>query len=582
MPLPAGQDFVTLPLRASATDAAGNAASAMVDVIVDNVVPVLTITAPAANQVFNIADFSASGNVTISWTVTDGDPQARVNTVGGVAIGAGTSAPWPTVTTDNFRTYDVPVVASDRMSNSVTRNARFIVDRVAPTVSISPANDSRNVEPRDVTFTFSEEMAMVADPQVITPATSAPAGSWQGAARTVFTRSGLEPYSVFTASTASGVTDRAGNPATAATSRFHTSARIPFNGATVARGVWTYDVASDPDGVPMVVVSTKQPGPNYTIWSTMMNGSSATFSSWAFSVSNQYALNRLQAYAWRDINADLSAAPTRGASSASDEEVCGSFCIISPRLSRAYSAPGQAFTLESNYLLVPTPPYAPGDGTARVGVIDSNTYLRQPSLSYTLSAEPTVIAASGGRWNAATSPSLIPPANTSATIHVSSYMCTYGLGRWECGERWAAVTDVAPSAWWWKRDSGTPGNLSMATPENGCTMLSFPSSSGGRFIANIEDSAQRVCPGLCNMLLTVSKSDAPTSDFVVGKGAGNTLLGVGTTVGGAQLYRTTDCNTWTPVGSPLPGAVEFKPVLLGTQPGFFYVDAARDLRVHIP
>ncbi|MEW6432992.1 MAG: Ig-like domain-containing protein [Myxococcota bacterium] len=80
--LPTGQDFVTLQLRATATDSAGNTASAGVNLIVDNVPPVLTITAPTANQVFNMSNFTASGNVTITWTLTDGDPQASVKTVG--------------------------------------------------------------------------------------------------------------------------------------------------------------------------------------------------------------------------------------------------------------------------------------------------------------------------------------------------------------------------------------------------------------------------------------------------------------------------------------------------------------------
>lgn len=391
VPLPAGQDFVTLPLRASATDAAGNAASAMVDVIVDNVVPVLTITAPAANQVFNIADFSASGNVTISWTVTDGDPQARVNTVGGVAIGAGTSEPWPTVATDNYRSYDLPVVASDRMSNSVTRNATFIVDRVAPTVSISPANNSRNVEPRNVTLTFSEEMQGTLDPLVLTPSSAAPAGSWQGAARTVFARAGLEAYTAFTVTVAAGVTDRAANPVAATSSRFHTSAQVPFNGTALATGVWTYDVASDPDGVPMIVTATQFTSMNYSISTFVMSGATGTFSPWNFSLSSQQDVRGLQAHAWRAINADLTSTPMRGVSVATTEAYCNPLCVTTYPNRRAYVALGQAYTTESDYGLVPTPPIVVGaDGTASVGSSTAPpTRVCRPSASPWRSLRPS-------------------------------------------------------------------------------------------------------------------------------------------------------------------------------------------------
>jgi hypothetical protein len=125
----------------------------------------------------------------------------------------------------------------------------------------------------------------------------------------------------------------------------------------------------------------------------------------------------------------------------------------------------------------------------------------------------------------------------------------------------------------------------MATAEDGCTLMSYPSVASGRQVANIIDNNSRApCgPWYCLYVLDVTTTSAPTNDFVVGKGAGNTLLGVGTRGGGAQLYQTTDCGaTWTPVGAPVAGAQEFKPVLLGVQPGFFYVDSGRTLRLHVP
>ncbi|MEW5741090.1 MAG: Ig-like domain-containing protein [Myxococcota bacterium] len=592
VPLPTGQDFVTLSLRATASDAAGNMNSAMTDVIVDNVSPVLTITAPSASQVFNISNFTASGNVTISWTVTDGDPQAAVSTVDTFPV-TGTSTTYATAPTDNYRTYTVPVVAGDRAGNSVTRNAVFIVDRVAPTVTISPANGSRNVNPRQVTFTFSEEMnATPADPTTITPATSAAPGAWQGTGRTVFVRSGLEPYSVFTASTATGVSDRAGNPVVAASSRFHTSTRVPLNGAVVASGVWAYDVASDPDGVPMVLTVTQFSSTNYRIDTLDLNPVSGVFQPWQFSLSDRYSVLEYQAHAWRTVNADLTASPTRGVTVKAQEQTClGSppVCTTLARYYRAYVASGQPYVSEAGEGLIASPPISTGDGTAPVGFVNGQTYVRNPGVSHNLGLLPARVAPGSARWNVATAPALIPPANTSTGIWFSSHQCT-AVGvfapTWYCFPVASeVVSDAAPSAWWHRTSSTATPTLSFATAENGCTLMSYPSVASGRRIARVVDNNSRApCgPFACLYLLNTTYLSAPTSDFVIGKGAGNTLLGVGTAGGAAQLYQTTDCgNTWTPIGAPLTGATDFKPTLLGTSPGFFYLDSSRTLRLHVP
>ena len=589
IPLPTGQDFVTIPLRAIATDVAGNARATSVDVIVDNVAPVLTITAPTANQVFNISNFTASGNVTISWTVTDGDPQASVKTVGGTAPGPGTSAAWPTVTTDNYVPYNLAVVASDRMNNSVTRNATFIVDRVAPTVSISPANGSRNADPRTVTFTFSEEMSGTpADPHVLTPLSSAPAGAWQGATRTQFVRSGLEPYAVFTATTAAGVTDRAGNPVTPATSRFHTSAQLPVNGTAIAGSVWAYDVASDPDGLPMVITVTEA-APNYDYATYQMAGATGAFSAWSFAPTAQASVRGYQAYAWRTVNADLTATPIRGAWEDGTETVCAPTCNTQTRTRRAYAIGAVAPTVELFGNLVPSPAISGADGTGAIGFFNGETYTRSPSVSFSLGLTPARVAPGSVRWNIAAAPALLPPTNTAAEVWVSSYTCTgvvsFPILQYYCFPVASqVVNDAAPSASWAKIGSAAE-NMSLATAENGCTLLSYPSVSSGRRVVRINDTNSRApCPGpgVCLYALSTTPVSAPTSDFVVGKGAGNALLGVGTVGGWVQLYQTTDCGTWTPVGAPLSGAIEAKPTLVGAKPGFFYLDAARTLRVHVP
>lgn len=169
---------------------------------------------------------------------------------------------------------------------------------------------------------------------------------------------------------------------------------------------------------------------------------------------------------------------------------------------------------------------------------------------------------------------------------MASFRCTRAgfFSPWICDDRLGSVMDASTTAAWFKSGGGTLGNLSFATAEGGCTLLSYPSSSGTRKVANFVDTIDRHCawPTLCPVGLQVTTSSAPTVDFVIGKGAGTTLLGVGTSGGGAQLFQTTNCGTWTSVGSPVPGATEFKPALVGTKPGFFYLDPTRTLRVYVP
>jgi hypothetical protein len=582
--IPAGQDFVTLPLRAVATDGAGNSTTGSINVVVDNVAPVLTITAPTAMQVFNQSHFAASGNVNVAWTVSDGDPQGRVTSVGGSSIASGTSTAWPTVTTDNYTTYNLPVVATDRMGNSTTRAASFVVDRVAPTVVFSPAAGTRNVEPRQIAITFSEELAASPTaPLVLAPASAAPAGTWSGF---TYTRANLEPSTAFTASVASGVTDRAGNPVAATSSAFHTSAARPMNGALVASSVWAYDVASDQDGVPLVMAVTQVSATSYSSTTFAMSAATGTFSSWGFASSSQLSITGYQAFAWRSVNADLSATPVRGVWQDSTES-CAAPCSAVARTRRAWAVGTSALMEDGSGTLVPTAPLSSADGSGPVGFINGQTYTRSPAVSHPLQVTPARVAPGSVRWNVAGRPTALPPANTSAEIWVSSYLCaTYGIFNQfsNCfpvaGQ---AVSDVATSAWW-SRLGATGETLSIATSDNGCTLLSYPSVSMGRRLARIADTNSRApCGGTCLYFLSTTTLTAPTSDFVVGRGPGTTLLGVGTVAGGAQLYQSSDCgSTWPPVGSPLPSVTDFKPVLIGTKPGFFYLDAARALRVHVP
>lgn len=584
LPLPTGQDFVTLQLRAVATDTAGNQASGMGSVIVDNVAPVLTITAPTAGQVFNISNFTASGNVTLTWTLTDGDPQASVKTVGGVThTGSPTSATWPTVTTDNYVPYNLAVVASDRMNNGVTRNATFTVDRVAPTVVISPANNSRNVEPRQVTFTFSEEMgAGVADPIVLTPASTAPAGSWQGATRLVFTRSGLEAYSVFTAATAAGVVDRAGNTVTPSTSRFHTSAAVPMQFAAVATDVWAYDVQSDSDGVPMVVVLTQQGTNSFNVSTLKMDPVTGAFTPWGFSLTNLFGVDSYQAQAWSTVNSDLTATSVRAVVLATRTQVClptpPFICSTLSQRRRAYSVGAQTVpTQELGDGIVTTPPIVTGaDGTGGLGFLNGSSYVRSPAVSVALGLVPGRIAENASRWNVA-------PFAT-AGFAVKSYRCTLEGSinpTWRCGIRSTApIADMATSASW-SRTGSALATLSMATAGDQCTLLSYPTNAAAWKQVQLVDGISRAnCPGICPVEEVAVTQVSGSADFYVARGSGNELLATRPGPLGVTLLASTNCGvSWTSWNSVVQGT-EARAAMVGNKRAIFYIDASRALRVY--
>lgn len=579
--IPAGLDYVATPLEVRATDGAGNVGSAIVTLTVDNVAPVLTITAPSAGQVFNIASFTASANVNIAWTVTDGDPQARVTTVGGAPVASGTSAAWPTVATDNYTTYSVPVAAVDRMNNASSQLAMYIVDRVAPTVTISPGNGTRNVEPREAVLTFSEEVRGPVDPLVLSPASSAPAGAWQGASRITFTRSGLEPYRVFTASLASGLTDRAGNAVSATSSRFHTSAAIPASGTAIdpLGSTWGYDVVSDLDGIPLVV-QTKLNGSSWNVVSKVLDPTSGTFIEFWQDTNSYVVVYDYHAFAWTNVQADLSAVPSRG-------------YYVQSRLGPTlvddirWKESGNSYSSTVGWKrLIATPAISPADGTGTTGLVDSVRYTRAPSTSVNLGNQPSRLAVSAGRWNVA--------EKIGGTIRVSSYRCTSQIVfpniSYYCGlvtSDVVADADSSTAIGWARNGAGVDERLSMATAENGCTMLSYPSASGVMKVASIADNVSRApCSGLCQQSLSTSIASAPSDNFAVGKGPGNVLLGTGFQGGQIQLYQSADCSTWQPVGAPLAygsALPRAKPAQVGNRRGFFYVDATTGaLRVYIP
>lgn len=580
VPLPAGKDFATVPLAVTATDVVGNSNTASVNVVVDNVPPVLTITAPTANQVFNISNFTASGNVTISWTVADGDAQAKVTTVGGAAAPAtGTSTAWPTQSTDDYRTYSVELVAKDRLNNSTTKTVSFIVDRVAPTVSITPANNTRNVDPRQVTLTFSEEIAAsVTNPLTLTPASGGAAGAWQ-TGRRVYQRTGLDAYKVFTAGVATGVTDRAGNPVAATTSRFHTSAVPATSGTVIATNVWDYDVTTDQDGIPFVAVIIENPTGAFTVKAYRMNPQTGAFVSWGLDWPlGDVNAPDMQAQAWGTIGSDL---------------VLSSRQAVSWRYASQYCKPGQGgqvvcypaqaavrATRDSNQsapivdvqepfdksrvarvvTLGPLPASNAEDGTGGFGYLTDLYYERAPAPVRAIPLAVSRVAEGGNRWSVA--------GYATDGFRLASYKCGlhFAVGSADCSfGSTAPLTDVPADTPWSRSGTSTSFKPSLAASTDGtCTLFVYYSSTGGHVLRRFVDNRSFPCP--IGADCAAAKLQDPLSYGYLrrmSRGPNQEILGVQWVTYSSPIEKTTDCGvTWTTLGQ-VPGT-DPRPLMVGT------------------
>jgi hypothetical protein len=128
-------------LTATATDAAGNTASATITVTVNNpdiVPPTVSIASPAAGA-------SVAGTVTVQVNASDNTGVGSVGlTVDGVSLGTDTSVPysftWNTATVANG-THTLVATATDAAGNTASATITVTVNNpTAPTVSItSPA-----------------------------------------------------------------------------------------------------------------------------------------------------------------------------------------------------------------------------------------------------------------------------------------------------------------------------------------------------------------------------------------------------------------------------------------------------------
>lgn len=240
----------------TATDAAGNAATASVEITLDVVPPQIEILSPLPDEKLNIAKLGSSGNVQVAWSAKDGDPSLSMarEVVPGVSKASIAQSSFfsPTQPSDNGSTYQANIEVTDRAGNLATASVTFYVDRVPPTPVFQPASGER-LTPRSVTASFSENVtpasAMVPVLQLSPAPPTAPTRSGNQ-----WSVSGLDYDTAYTATVPWGaVVDSFGNPSAGPfTAVVHTEPAVPQSGKIAGfmpgHPPRPFAVAADQDG----------------------------------------------------------------------------------------------------------------------------------------------------------------------------------------------------------------------------------------------------------------------------------------------------------------------------------------------
>ncbi|MBS1151712.1 MAG: serine protease, subtilase family [Myxococcaceae bacterium] len=535
---PAGDDFEMETATVVATDLADNTASATLGVTVDVVAPVLTITSPAANAKLNASSFTAGSNVALAWTLTDGDPQLSVGIT--LADGGVQSPPvLATAPTDNPKTYQPTLVATDRVGNSSTASVTFSVDRVAPTVTATvPANNTR-MHVGAASVEYSEAMIGGAG---LTLLPGSP-GTWTTPQK--WTVTALERDTVYLASTGQ-VADLHGNLVVASTFKFHTETWAPTSGAILGSGiVAVLAAAADQEGFINLVVQRRT---SSLSWLQLDGATGAAVGIQTLgSASNPRLL-----VASRTVQPDLTSRRLAGLSSDSNTihyKIAGSAVV---------STVGQAF--------IPTPPLAgEGAGLEEFGFINNGNYQR------------------GGRAG---------QAHALAWIH----WIQFASNRWEIAEstgtglRWqtwacipSGIVGVPPTCGF------TPvGLLSGGAP----TATPTTAISENCAAHQVNDAAamtrfqlwQTTC-SLGNPCVPGSSTPGFARELVADPNGPDTFFSIEGT-GPYQVRKvvlSAVCGgAWTNVGAPLTLPTQPRLVVIRGNPGLFYADASENLAFVTP
>lgn len=563
-------DFDARDLVVTVRDAAGNESTARTSVIVDNVAPVISFIAPAADRKFNIADFASTNDVTVSWGLQDGDPQAAQTQLNGSASTA-TSLLITTAATDNGRVVTTTVTATDRAGNVGTGTRSFSVDRVRPTlVAWTPATSARNVD-APVSIRFSEPVygpTTSSDALTLTP--NVTGSTWNGAHDT-WTSGALTPYSTFNAELVNGaMADANGNAVLTGETRRFTSAAAAIQGDSLLRSsVQAFRAISDADG--LVTVATRSLTgvmPNFVVQplsrSAMALDPALTFSN---AVVTTFELN-----AWNYVDpVTLSA---RNVVGAYWYIPCTSAPCVNQTETRRWESGTQTFTASSGPFVMSVGPLTAEANRAEQATISGTSYVRGTAAAITLPFAPQPIVAQG-------STSWAAYGAETGRVRWTRYSCSSSLGTTTC-----SPSDASENV------TGTPGQFSVAmNPAGTCLASSWTDSSGRRalFLPQATFCAFPTSNPLCNGATPPTSVTRPAG-FSVAPFSTPTASGFLVAyqdTGGIVLARSNPgtCNATdlTPLGTLVSGNVlEFHPVQVGAKGGLMYRNNSNELRLFIP
>ncbi|MEM4308771.1 MAG: S8 family serine peptidase [Thermoplasmata archaeon] len=124
-----------LTITIVSTDAAGNTNTKQISVIVDATAPVIAITNPPNNSVFN------KSTVLVNGTIVEANLKAL--SINGIGVSVGTGGTFGYYLTLADGTQEITVVAEDMAGNKVTVKRTVTVDTTVPTITVaSPADAS--------------------------------------------------------------------------------------------------------------------------------------------------------------------------------------------------------------------------------------------------------------------------------------------------------------------------------------------------------------------------------------------------------------------------------------------------------
>lgn len=555
------RDYSSATLTVTARDAAGNAASTDVMLNVDTVAPVVAFTAPAANQRFNASAFTASQNVTVSWTVTDADTQAATTTVNGAASTALTTS-IATTANDNPAMYSTTVVAADRAGNSSTATVNWSVDRRVPTVvTWTPANNARNVEPWESVITFSEAVsgALPTSPALTITGEAAPTNDSWNTAHTTYTL----PLATFKSraldvAIAANLADDYGNPVAASTRRFHLATGFPSGtNLVIAQGVVQFDASSDNDGVVSIVALT----PGFQVYQDV---GGAFVNIRQTSPGNYFTVVAVSA--GNVVNPTTLQSSSRVGTSTFETTAGASWWatyVDGVEAAAAFAAAPAA--------IVSRPPLAnePVGSNGTFGHIVGTTYTRG-TLTRTLSNEGRyVVAQSNDSWAAF--------ATSTTQVLWSHYRCRALItGGHNCGSIGYGASATNPTA---LKAAMTPnGNCLATTWTTGTSRQAVFQALSPCDLASCFDDTNLplVPPALTPADLRVAPYGANGENtllFSYRDGTLNFKL--------AKMTQTCAPGGSTELGS-VPSGVAHQPIRVGNRPGLLYIDNGYNLRLYVP